>query len=110
MARPSATSVPGRGASHLSAKSWAVGLWYGSMKYILMPSSLSQKRREVLSKEPYTPPVVSGSEDQNTIISVCLRASSRRSYCSGMPRRCAKPHMCAPPHCHPSQLSGLCSP
>ena len=27
MARPSATSVPGRGASHLSANSWAVGLW-----------------------------------------------------------------------------------
>ena len=80
------------------------------MKTILTPSSLSQKRREVLSKAPYTPPVVSGSADQNTIISVCLRASSRRSYCSGMPRRWLKPHMCAPPHCQPSQLSGLCSP
>ncbi len=32
-------------------------------------------------------PVLSGSADQNTIISVCLRASSRRSYCSGIPSR-----------------------
>ena len=55
------------------------------------------------------PPVVSGSDDQKTIISVFFSASSSRSYCSGMPRRWLKPHMCMPPQCQPSQLSGLWS-
>ena len=56
------------------------------------------------------PPVLSGSDDQKTMISVCCSASSSRSYCSGMPRRQLNPHMCMPPQCQPSQLSGLCSP
>ena len=53
------------------------------------------------------PPVDSGSADQKTTISVCLSASSRRSYCSGMPRRWLLPHIGMAPQCQPSQLSGL---
>ena len=55
------------------------------------------------------PPVLSGSDDQKTIISVCLSASSSRSYCSGMPRRWLLPHIGMAPQCQPSQLSGLCA-
>ena len=47
--------------------------------------------------------------DQNTIISVCLSASSSRSYCSGIPSLWLNPHWCMPPQCQPSQLSGLWS-
>ena len=53
------------------------------------------------------PPVVSGSEDEKTTMSVCFRASSSRSHCSGMPRRWLLPDIGMAPQCHPSQLSGL---